>query len=70
MYSLLLTMVFFAGPDLGGRVAAEMAYALLLPPSVVETECCGLCVRGVITHGDGHKTACPCSKECKCKSQN
>ena len=29
------------------------------------TECGG---KGYITHGDGHRTACPCPASCKCKS--
>ena len=29
------------------------------------TECGG---KGYITHGDGHRTACPCPTACKCKS--
>ena len=29
--------------------------------------CCGDCVNGWITHGDGHRTACPCPASCKCK---
>jgi len=35
-------------------------------PEVVD-ECCCQCVGGIITHGDGHKTACPCPPTCKCK---
>lgn len=31
-------------------------------------ECCGDCGgTGFITHGDGHRTACPCPASCKCK---
>lgn len=31
-------------------------------------ECCGDCKgTGWITHGDGHRTACPCPASCKCK---
>jgi hypothetical protein len=29
------------------------------------TECGG---KGYITHGDGHRTACPCPASCKCKN--
>ena len=29
------------------------------------TDCGG---KGYITHGDGHRTACPCPASCKCKS--
>jgi len=29
------------------------------------TECGG---KGYITHGDGHRTACPCPSSCKCKT--
>ena len=48
------------------RVAVECAYAMLTPtPSVLV--CCGKCKNGVITHGDGHKTQCPCPSGCKCK---
>jgi hypothetical protein len=29
------------------------------------TDCGG---KGYITHGDGHRTACPCPSTCKCKN--
>ena len=34
-------------------------------------ECCGECKgTGYITHGDGHKTPCPCPPGCKCKTNS
>lgn len=34
-----------------------------------ETECCNQCNgTGFITHGDGHKTPCPCPDDCPCKA--
>ena len=35
------------------------------PKPVCCTECGG---KGYITHGDGHRTACPCPASCKCKA--
>jgi hypothetical protein len=32
-------------------------------------KCCGQCVNGVITSGDGlHRGPCPCPATCKCKA--
>jgi hypothetical protein len=36
-------------------------------PGPKPDKCCGDCVNGWITHGDGHRTACPCPASCKCK---
>jgi hypothetical protein len=30
-------------------------------------ECCKRCENGWITHGDGHRTPCPCPPTCECK---
>lgn len=33
-------------------------------------ECCGACNgTGSITHGDGHRTPCPCPPTCRCKTK-
>lgn len=62
--------LFFAQPDMTGPVAVHAAYVIhtqqVDKPS---KECCGECKgTGVITHGDGHKTPCPCPPDCKCKA--
>ena len=36
-------------------------------PGPKPDECCGECENGWITHGDGHRTPCPCPPTCKCK---
>ena len=55
--------------DLRPVVAAEAAFvvntARLENPDA--DKCCGLCVNGMITHGDGHKTPCPSPPDCECK---
>lgn len=59
-------------PRAAGAVAA--AYATLAnepPPAPTPPkpgECCSGCKgTGFITHGDGHRTPCPCPPSCKCK---
>jgi len=38
-------------------------------PEPPKPACCTDCGgRGYITHGDGHRTACPCPATCKCKN--
>lgn len=67
MISALLLL--FATEDILPRVAAEAAYALLQPKPEV-AKCCGACKNGIITHGDGHKTVCPCPSTCQCKTKS
>ena len=69
MSKLFLILASFWGtPDYTGPVAAEAAYVIATQKApVVVKECCGQCKAGVITHGDGHKTKCPCPDTCKCK---
>lgn len=70
MARLLLLLGWFSPVDYTPQVAVEIAYALVTPQEYSPPECCGLCVNGVITHGDGHKTKCACPSTCKCKTQN
>jgi hypothetical protein len=38
-------------------------------PEPPKPACCTDCGgRGYITHGDGHRTACPCPATCRCKN--
>lgn len=38
------------------------------PAPAPDGECCKQCKgTGFITHGDGHKTPCPCPPNCPCK---
>jgi hypothetical protein len=38
-------------------------------PEPPKPSCCTDCGgKGYITHGDGHRTACPCPASCKCKN--
>jgi len=71
MSKLFLILASFWGtPDYTGPVAAEAAYVIATQKApVVVKECCGQCKAGVITHGDGHKTKCPCPDTCKCKAK-
>lgn len=70
---LLLILRWFSpeAPDLRPMVACEAAYTLqtMETPAVVDKKCCGLCRNGTITHGDGHKTPCPCPGTCECKTK-
>ena len=68
---LLITSWFSPQPvDMVPWVSANAAYTInTYAPSEESTKCCGLCDNGVITHGDGHKTPCPCPKDCECKSR-
>jgi hypothetical protein len=55
--------------DYTASVAVEAAYVLQQPAKTPEKDqCCGQCKCGIITHGDGHKTPCPCPTTCKCKT--
>jgi hypothetical protein len=62
-------LLLWAVNDIPATVAVEMAYALLQPAPVV-AKCCGQCKNGIITHGDGHKTQCPCPPTCVCKTKS
>lgn len=55
--------------------AVSAAYATTAQEKAPEPQpepkpgCCTDCGgKGYITHGDGHRTACPCPASCKCKS--
>lgn len=64
----LLLLLGLVSPDLTARVAVEAAVTLQDRPVQVEADkCCKQCKAGIITHGDGHKTLCPCPPECECK---
>lgn len=40
------------------------------PPGPTPGKCCGECNgKGVIIHGDGHRTPCPCPASCPCKAK-
>jgi hypothetical protein len=71
MSKLFLILASFWGTaDYTGPVAAEAAYVVATYKSpVVVQQCCGACRNGIITHGDGHKTKCPCPDTCKCKTK-
>lgn len=56
--------------------AVSVAYAGFAPETAPapapepKPGCCSDCGgRGVIVHGDGHRTPCPCPASCKCKAQ-
>lgn len=67
----LLLLIPFMVPDLTARVAVEAAVTINQPaaPVVSACKCGGTCVNGVITHGDRHKTTCPCPMTCACKTK-
>lgn len=68
LFSLL--PFIFAQPDMTGPVAVHAAYVIntVGVDAPVTTECCKECKgTGFITHGDGHKTPCPCPPDCECK---
>jgi hypothetical protein len=67
MHSLLLWLGLVAPIDCTPMVAVEAAYVLAAPKEQAKPKCCGLCKGGVITHGDGHKSPCPCPETCDCK---
>lgn len=58
--------------DLACEVAREVVRMRQLPPAPEPApkpgECCTQCKgTGYITHGDGHRTPCPCPPTCVCK---
>lgn len=64
----LLALVLFWQPVMTGPVAVHAAYVIHTAPAVEDVRCCGSCKGGLITHGDGHKTPCPCPPDCECKA--
>ena len=66
---LFILASFWPTPDYTGAVAAEAAYVITTYKAPALERCCGACKGGVITHGDGHKTQCPCPDTCKCKAK-
>lgn len=63
--------LLLAQPDMTGPVAVHAAYVVnTTKDSELDTDkCCGACKgTGFITHGDGHKTPCPCPPDCICKA--
>lgn len=63
----LMILLGLASPDLMARVAVEAAVTIQSAPQIEVSKCCKQCVNGIITHGDGHRTSCPCPPECECK---
>lgn len=61
-----LLLMLFPTPDMAGPVAVHAAYTIHTYQAE-GGECCGECKGGFITHGDGHKTPCPCPDDCRCK---
>lgn len=70
MVSRILLLLFpFQQADMTPWVSANAAYTInTSAPAKETTKCCGLCDRGMITHGDGHQTPCPCPPGCECKT--
>ena len=67
MLEYILLAIGLTAPDYTASVAVNAAYTLQTTKQVEVSKCCGACKNGVITHGDGHKTPCPCPPDCKCK---
>lgn len=60
-------------PRAAGAVAVAYAQfatdAAPQPGPAPNPGCCDDCGgKGVIIHGDGHRTPCPCPESCKCKA--
>ena len=70
MNNLLAFFALFAQPDMTGPVAEHAAYVIhTAAEEAPSKKCCGGCKgTGFITHGDGHKTPCPCPPDCECKA--
>ena len=68
MRSLLILLGLAGPPDMTAPVAVEAAYVIHTQTFEDAKQCCGQCKNGVITHGDGHRTPCPCPPDCKCKA--
>lgn len=60
--------LLFPQPDMVGPVAVQAAYVIHTQSADESKKCCGACKGGFITHGDGHKTPCPCPPDCECKA--
>lgn len=69
MRELLAAVFALAVPDYTATVGVQAAYVIHTQRTPAPQECCGLCKDGVITHGDGHKSPCPCPPACKCKTR-
>lgn len=67
LYSLLFLL---APQDMSGPVAVHASYVIhTSAEDVAPQKCCEGCKgTGFITHGDGHKTPCPCPPDCECKA--
>ena len=67
-------LAFFASliaqPDMTAPVAVHAAYVIHTSSTdEAPAKCCGRCNgTGQITHGDWHKTPCPCPDDCECKA--
>jgi hypothetical protein len=70
MNEILAFFLSFFATDMTGPVAVHAAYVVnTYKESDATDECCGACKgTGFITHGDGHKTPCPCPPDCICKA--
>jgi hypothetical protein len=70
MTELFALLFGLAAPDYTGAVAVQAAYVIHTQREAAPVqECCGLCNGGIIVHGDGHTTPCPCPPECPCKKR-
>lgn len=69
MRELLALLFSVAVPDYTAAVGVQAAYVIHTQQAPAPQECCGLCKNGVIKHGDGHTSPCPCPPTCKCKSR-
>jgi hypothetical protein len=63
-------LLFMQPVDMTGPVAVQAAYVIHTQATdEADAKCCGACNgTGFITHGDGHKTPCPCPPDCECKA--
>jgi hypothetical protein len=70
MTEILAFFLSFFATDMTGPVAVRAAYVVnTYKESDATDKCCGACKgTGFITHGDGHKTPCPCPPDCICKA--
>lgn len=65
--AILIALLWPSPDNLTPVVAVEAALAIVTYHPT--QRCCGQCKDGVVTHGDGHITVCPCSDDCKCKAK-
>lgn len=68
---MVTSLLFLFFPvDYTPAVAVRAAYVInTMEEETVVNKCCGRCKNGVITHGDGHTTPCPCPADCACKKK-